>query len=92
MPGHEREKFFAIWASKAFPAQESFSHAALFGHLDKAQFSATEAAQYLEVSIVTFRPYVHDGRIKACAEVGSSHLYALADLREIEQALHLVTL
>lgn len=90
MPGQEREKFFAILASKAFSVQENFGHAEVFGNLDDAQFSATEAAQYLEVSIATFRRYVHDGRIKACVEVGSSHLYALADLREMKQALHLV--
>lgn len=90
MPVQEREKFFAILASKAFPAAEDFSHTEVFGHLDDAQFSATEAAQYLEVSIATFRRYVHDGRIKACTEIGSSHLYALADLREMKQALQLL--
>lgn len=38
-----------------------FSHEQLFGHLAEAEFTATEAAEYLEVSIPTFRRYVQGG-------------------------------
>lgn len=90
MPASEREKFFALLAQHAFPATENFSREAVFGHLNGAQFSASEAAQYLDVSIATFRRYVRAGKIRASSEVGTSHLYPLTALRELKQALTLL--
>jgi excisionase family DNA binding protein len=78
LPKNEREKFFALLAEKAFPSEENFTHDEVFGHLTDAEFTAAEAADYLQVSIATFRRYVRDGKIKATSEVGTSHLYALA--------------
>lgn len=43
-----------------FPDDDS-SHEQLFGHLSEAEFTAAEAAEYLEVSIPTFRRYVQGG-------------------------------
>jgi excisionase family DNA binding protein len=63
------------------------SHEELFGHLDDEEFTAAEAAEYLDVSIPTFRRYVKAGRIKASSEVGTTHLYKLTALRELKQAL-----
>ncbi|WP_366145452.1 helix-turn-helix domain-containing protein [Methylovulum sp.] len=57
--------------------------------MDKAQFTATEAADYLEISIATFRRYLKAQKITASTEVGSTHLYALDTLREFKKALKL---
>ncbi len=90
LPGSERDKFFAILAMKAFSSAENVDHATVFGPLHAAPFSASEAADYLEVSIATFRRYVRAEKIRASSEIGTSHLYALADLRAFKQALRLL--
>ena len=88
MPSAEREKFFALLGSRAF-GEDPLSHDELFGHLRDDEFTASEAADYLEVSIATFRRYVQAGKITASSEVGTSHLYPLATLRELKKALKL---
>jgi excisionase family DNA binding protein len=89
MPSSEREKFFALLASKAF-GEDNLNHDTLFGHLRGDEFTAAEAADYLEVSMPTFRRYIKAGKIKPSSEVGTSHLYPLAALRELKKALKLV--
>jgi len=81
--------YTACTASKAF-GEDNLSHDTLFGHLRGDEFTATEAADYLEVSMATFRRYVKAEKIKPSSEVGTSHLYPLAALRELKQALKLV--
>jgi excisionase family DNA binding protein len=87
MPSTEREKFFLLLSAKAFEDKETFTHEELFGHLRDAEFTAAEAAEYLDVSIPTFRRYVRAGKIKASSEVGTTHLYRLTELRELKKAL-----
>ncbi len=69
--------------------QENFTHEQVFGDLKGASFTAKEAAEYLDVSIATFRRYVKDKKIMADSEVGSPHLYSLNALREFKKALRL---
>lgn len=88
MPVTERDKFFRLLSIEAFGEPESMSHEELFGHLDDAEFTAAEAAEYLEVSIPTFRRHVRAGKIKASSEVGTTHLYRLEALTEFKKALH----
>lgn len=88
LPTIERQRFF-VMLSNAFDDKENVSHQQVFGHLDNAQFTATEAADYLEVSIATFRRYVKARKITASAEVGATHLYSLDALREFKKALKL---
>jgi excisionase family DNA binding protein len=38
-------------------------HQQLFGHLARDEFTADEAAEYLEVSMSTFRRFVASGRL-----------------------------
>lgn len=85
LPSAEREKFFLLLSAKAFEDKDTFSHEELFGHLRDAEFTATEAAEYLEVSVPTFRRYVQAGKVKASSEVGTTHLYRLDDLRELKK-------
>ncbi|MDO9213233.1 MAG: helix-turn-helix domain-containing protein [Methylococcales bacterium] len=67
--------------------QENFSHQQVFGDLENALFTATEAAEYLEVSIATFRRYLKTQKITAESGIGSTHLYSLNSLREFKKAL-----
>jgi len=69
MPAQERVKFFTLAGEQAFN-DENFSHEEVFGHLAEADFTAAEAAEYLEISIATFRRRVRDGKLAPHAEVG----------------------
>jgi len=66
---------------------QNFSHDEVFGHLAGDEFTAAEAAEYLGVSISTFRRHVAQGRIRASSEVGRSHLFATKDLKTFKQAV-----
>jgi len=96
MPAGEREKFFVMVSTRAFLSDpndrrdNNLSHEELFGHLKDEEFTAKDAAAYLDVSIPTFRRYIAEGKITASSEVGSSHLYPLTTLRALKKALKLV--
>lgn len=70
--------------------QENFSHQQVFGDLENALFTATEAAEYLEVSIATFRCYLKTQKITAESVIGSTHLYTLSSLREFKKTLRTI--
>jgi response regulator of citrate/malate metabolism len=84
----ERQQFFILLAN-SLGNQEDFSHEQVFGQLETALFTATEAAEYLEISMATFRRYLKTQKIVADSEVGSTHLYSLTSLRGLKQALRL---
>lgn len=90
LPFHERERFFALLNSKAFGIEENLSHEELFGHLENAEFTATEAADYLEISMPTFRRYLRAGKITVSSTVGNNHCYSLKALRELKKAMKMV--
>jgi excisionase family DNA binding protein len=86
MSTKERIKFFSLIAINAF--QESdLNHEQLFGHLRNDTFSAEEAAEYLEVSMPTFRRYVQSGKLKPKDVIGRSQLFSTMDLRKLKQIL-----
>jgi len=62
MPSTERARFFSMLGANAFQDQD-FSHEQVFGDLANDEFTASEAAEYLEVSITTFRRYVQGGKL-----------------------------
>lgn len=86
MPLAERSRFFTLLASN-FSQDDNFSHEQVFGHLDNALFTAQEAAEYLEVSIATFRRYVQSCKLKPSHQVGRSQMFATPDLRAYKQSL-----
>lgn len=86
MPTKERVKFFSLIATNAFQ-ENNFTHEQVFGHLRNDTFSAEEAAEYLEVSIPTFRRYVQSGKILPKETIGRSQLFASVDLRKLKQKL-----
>ncbi len=84
MPRSERLRFFALVGEQAF-RDENLSHEEVFGHLADADFTAAEAAEYLEVSMATFRRLVRDGKLAPRAEVGRSQLFAAAELKAFKR-------
>jgi excisionase family DNA binding protein len=86
MPATERSRFFAMLGEVLFQGDDS-SHEQLFGHLAEAEFTATEAAEYLEVSIPTFRRYVQGGKLKPTHRVGRSQMFAARDLKAFKRSL-----
>ena len=85
LPSQERNKFFTLVGQHAFK-DENFTHDEVFGDLGNDNFTAKEAAAYLEVSMPTFRRFVNDGRIKVHAEIGRSQLFAPKELQAFKQA------
>lgn len=82
----ERQKFFVILSTNAFRSDD-MSHEQLFGHLTGDNFTAQEAAEYLEVSMSTFRRYVASGKLNPSSTVGRNQMFAVADLRIFKKAL-----
>lgn len=66
--------------------KQTFSHEDLFGHLKDTRFSAQEAAEYLEISMPTFRRYVQSQKIKPVEIIERSQLFASGDLRKLKRA------
>jgi excisionase family DNA binding protein len=71
--------------SQSMCVRETFSHDDLFGHLNDTRFSAQEAAEYLEVSMPTFRRYVQSQKIKPVEIVGRKQLFSSGDLRKLKR-------
>ncbi len=86
MPTIERQRFFGILSMNAF-RDEDMGHEQLFGHLAEDAFTAAEAAEYLEVSMSTFRRLVTAGRLHPSSTVGRNQMFATADLKTFKKAL-----
>jgi excisionase family DNA binding protein len=66
---------------------QDLNHEQVFGHLRNDTFSAEEAAEFLEISMPTFRRYVQSGKLKPTELIGRSQLFATADLRKFKLRL-----
>jgi hypothetical protein len=86
MPGAECAKFFAMLGQHLF-ADADASHQEVFGHLDATDFTATQAAQYLEVSLPTLRRYVQSSNLKPSTVVGRNQMFAARDLQVFKRSL-----
>ena len=86
MPSSERGRFFALLGMKLFQ-DENATHEQVFGHLTDAEFTAQEAAEYLEISIATLRRYVQGGKLHPHNVVGRNQLFAAYDLRSLKRSL-----
>ncbi len=86
MPTTERQKFFVILSANVF-RDDDMSHEQLFGHLAGDKFTAQEAAEYLEVSMSTFRRFVASGKLTPSSTVGRNQIFAVADLKAFKKAL-----
>ncbi len=86
LPSIERHRFFEILATKAF-GEEDLSHEQLFGHLEEESFTAQEAAEYLEVSMSTFRRYVASEKLVPATTLGRNQMFGVPELKVFKQAL-----
>jgi excisionase family DNA binding protein len=66
---------------------QTLNHEQVFGHLRNATFSAEEAAEFLEISMPTFRQFVQSGKIQAKELIGEIQLFATADLRTLKKEI-----
>ena len=66
---------------------QTLNHEQVFGHLRNATFSAEEAADFLEISMPTFRQFVQSGKIQAKELIGEIQLFATADLRTLKKEI-----
>jgi excisionase family DNA binding protein len=89
MPPGERARFFTLLGQSVFE-KESFSHAEVFGEVLADKFSVDEAAEYLEVSVSTFRRYVQADKIAPVQVVGRNQLFSTADLKSLKKSLRAV--
>lgn len=88
LPAIELQKFFGILSARAFRSDD-LSHEQLFGHLTDDTLTATESAEYLEVSLSTFRRHITSGKIGPSATVGRNQLFAVPDLKRFKKTLRL---
>ena len=73
-----------------FLREGNFSHAEVFGDVLSAEFTAEEAAEYLEVSVSTFRRYVQGKKIAPVHVVGRNQFFSAADLKSFKKSLRAV--
>ena len=88
MPAEERGRFFSMLGASAF--EQDFTHEQVFGDLAGEQFTAGESAEYLEVSLATFRRYVQSGKLNPSHVVGRNQLFATVDLKAFKRSLQAV--
>lgn len=86
LPISERTRFLELLAAGVMQG-DNFTHEEVFGNLLEAEFSSQEAADYLDVSMSTFRRYVRDGKIVASSEVGRNQLYSTKALKAFKRSL-----
>ncbi len=86
MPITERQRFFVILSTNAFRGAD-MGHEELFGHLAGDAFTAQEAAEYLEVSMSTFRRFVAGDKLNPSSTVGRNQLFAVPELKAFKKAL-----
>ena len=74
----------AIWC---FTAGRGFmaTHDQVFGHLRHEQFSASEAAEYLEISMPTFRRLVQSEKLAPSNIVGRNQMFSAQALRAFKR-------
>ena len=82
---NERVKFFQLLSSGV--VDDNQTHEQVFGHLAGAEFTAQQAAEYLDMSISTFRRNVGAEKIQARRSVGLSNMFATADLKALKEDL-----
>ncbi len=63
---------------------QNYSHADVFGEVNLAEFRAAEAAEYLEVSMATFRRFVQSGKVAPARVVGRNQFFAAAALKALK--------
>ena len=66
--------------------EDDLTHEQVFGHLQHEALSASEAAEYLEVSLPTLRRYVQTRKLRPSHTVGRNQMFAAQDLKAYKRA------
>jgi len=85
MPSAERTKFFSLLTANAF-RDNDFTHEQVFGALHHEPFSASEAAEYLEVALPTLRRHVQSGKFQPSHVVGRNRMFSAQSLRAFKRS------
>lgn len=85
MPSAERSRFLSMLVESAF-REDEFTHEQVFGSVHAEPFSVPEAAEYLEVSVPTFRRYVQAGKIRPFQVIGRNQLFDASTLRAFKRS------
>ncbi len=85
LPATERSQFFLLLGSQAFK-DDNFTHEHIFGHLVAETFTVQDAAEYLEMSVPTFRRYVRDGQITPVQTVGRNQMFSTRQLKAFKRS------
>jgi excisionase family DNA binding protein len=85
LPSNERAKFFQL-LSEGLQGEDS-THEQVFGHLAEMEFTAAQAAEYLDISMSTFRRYVSAQRIRASSKIGRSDMFSTKELKAFRRSL-----
>jgi len=89
MPPTERVRFFTLLGETAFE-RDNFSHAEVFGDVLSSEFTVAEAAEYLEVSVSTFRRYVQSKKIAPVHVIGRNQVFSAESLKSFKKSLRAV--
>ena len=66
---------------------EAMNHQQLFGHFAEDEFTPAQAAEYLEVSMSTFRRYIASGRLRQSSAMGRSQMFKVAELKAFKKVV-----
>jgi len=81
----EQDRFFVLIARRTFAENKpTYTHNEIFGELTRTPFTASDAAEYLEISMATLRRIIKSGKLTPVSQVGRSCLYGIENLREIK--------
>jgi excisionase family DNA binding protein len=80
MPVAERERLFGLIARRGFE-KDLYTLDEVFGDLRDSRFTVKEAAEYLEVSVITVRRLVKRGSLKVVDKIGRSLVFDIDELR-----------
>ncbi len=83
MPIDERVKLFSVMARRGFE-KDFYSHAEVFGDIGRTPFTIKEAAEYLEVAVITVRRWVKEGKLKT-KKVGRSLVFDVESLKKFRK-------
>lgn len=86
MAPSERVGFFTLLGETAFE-KENFSREEVFGEVAGANFTVSEAAECLEISVLTFRRYVQAKKLVPDRVAGRNQFFAAKDLKAFKRAL-----
>lgn len=87
LPAGERVRFFTLLGQSTIE-REDYTHAEVFHDALDSELTATEAAEYLEVSVSTLRRYVQGAKLNPARTVGRNQFFDPLELRAFKRILN----